>query len=179
MFKKILLGLLLIVMILAVVIALQPTDFKITRSITINAPPATVFPLVNDFHQWAQWSPWEKMDPAMQKTFEGPESGVGAVYRWEGNSDVGVGSMTITESKPLELLLIRLEFTRPMESVAQTEFTFKPDGDGTAITWTMTGNNNFMGKAFSLFMNMDKMIGTDFEQGLTELRKVAEDLSRQ
>ena len=178
MFKKILVGLALIVAILAVVIALQPNDFKITRSVTISTPPGTVFPLVNDFHQWAKWSPWEGKDPNMQRTFAGPDSGVGAIYRWDGNDDVGQGSMTITASKPAELILIKLQFMKPMESECDTEFTFTPQNQNTVVTWTMSGQNNFIGKAFSLFMNMDKMIGNDFEKGLAKIKEVAEESTK-
>jgi uncharacterized protein YndB with AHSA1/START domain len=179
MFKKILIGLVLIVAIFAVVIALQPNDFKVTRSIAINAPPSTVFPLVNDFHQWAKWSPWEDKDPAMKRTFAGPESGKDSIYSWVGNDEVGEGSMTITESQPPELVLIKLQFKKPMESEAKTEIAFKPQDQGTAVTWTMTGTNNFIGKAFCLFMNMDKMVGGDFEKGLAKLKAEAEGTAKQ
>lgn len=173
-FKKIFIGLVLIVAVLAVVIALQPAEFRITRSITIAAPPATVFSLINDFHQWNQWSPWEKMDPEMKKTYEGTAAGAGAIYTWSGNDKVGKGNMTLTESKPNDLILIRLEFIEPMEAVSGTEFTLKPEGDGTHVNWTMTGQNNFIGKAFHLFMDVDKMVGSDFEKGLADLKKSAE-----
>ena len=174
MLKKILLGLVLLIAILAVVVALQPNEFKVTRSITINAPPEKIFPLVNDFHQWAKWSPWEEKDPAMKRTFAGPEAGKDSVYSWVGNADVGEGSMTITESKPAELILINLQFKKPMESEAKTEFAFKPQDQATTVTWTMSGTNNFIGKAFCLVMNMDKMVGGDFELGLGKLKTVAE-----
>lgn len=174
MFKKILLGLVCIVAILVNLIAFQPSKYTVTRSITIAASPATVFPLVDDFHQWAKWSPWEEKDPAMKRIFEGPNAGTGAIYRWEGNDDVGQGSMTITESKPSEQILINLQFLKPMESECRTEFTFKPQDQGTMVTWTMTGENNFVGKAFSLFMNLEKMIGDDFEKGLAKMKETAE-----
>lgn len=173
MFKKILLGLVLLIAILAVVIALQPADFRITRSATIAAAPDKVFPLINDFHQWNQWSPWEKMDPDMQKTFEGPAAGPGSIYRWAGNDKVGQGVMTLNESKPNELIRIRLEFIKPMEAVSDIEFILKPEGEGTHVTWTMTGQNNFISKAFHLFFNVDKMVGSDFEKGLADLQKAA------
>jgi uncharacterized protein YndB with AHSA1/START domain len=179
MFKKIIVGLLLIIAILAVVIALQPSEYQITRSITIKAPPETVFPLVNDFQQWAKWSPWDKKDAAMKRTFEGSPTGAGSIYRWNGNDDVGTGSMTITESKPAELVSIKLEFKKPMESEAMSAFTFQPQDQTTLVTWKMSGTNNFVGKAFSLMMNMDKMIGGDFEKGLTSMKELAESPAKQ
>jgi len=165
-FKKIIIGLVLILAVLAITIALQPSEFLITRSIAIKAPPETVFPLVNDFQQWSKWSPWDKKDTAMKRTFEGPPSGIGAIYRWDGNDEVGTGSMTIIESKPSELVSIKLQFMKPMESEAKSEFALKPQDQGTLVTWTMSGKNNFAGKAFSLIMNMDKMIGAEFDKGL-------------
>jgi hypothetical protein len=129
---------------------------------------------VNDFHQWELWSPWAKLDPAATNTFTGPAAGTGAMFSWAGNSDVGVGSMTITESRPSELILIKLEFLKPFASTADTEFAFAPVGDQTKVTWTMSGKNNFISKAFCLFMNMDKMIGSDFEKGLVAMKSAAE-----
>ena len=174
MFKKILIGLILIVAILAGVIAMQPGEFNISRSAKMAAPPAAPFEQVNDFHKWQAWSPWDKIDPAMKRTYEGPESGVGAIYRWAGNSEVGEGNMTITESKPNDLIKIKLVFIKPMEGVSDTEFTFKPEGNDTVVTWNMAGKNNFVGKAFCLFMGMDKMIGEKFEEGLAEMKKIVE-----
>lgn len=160
--------------ILAVTVALQPSDFSIQRSITIAAPPATVFGLVNDFHQWEKWSPWAKLDPTMKTTFEGPASGAGAIYAWVGNSDVGEGKMTILESRAPEQVGIELEFIKPMAATNTSEFSFKPEGDGTTVTWTMAGKNNFIGKAFCLFVDMDAMVGADFEKGLASMKAAAE-----
>ncbi|WP_367870927.1 SRPBCC family protein [Luteolibacter sp. Populi] len=174
MLRKILLGLAAILLILIGVIAMQPPDFKVERSATVSAPPATVFGQVNDFHKWEAWSPWEKLDPALKRTFEGPESGVGAKYGWVGNSKVGEGKMTIEDSRPAELVKIKLEFIKPMAATSDTVFTFTPEGPGTKVTWTMSGKNNFMAKAFGLFMNMDKMVGGDFEKGLAQMKAVAE-----
>ena len=164
-----------IVVIFCIVVALQPGDFRVTRSGTIAAPPAVVFDQVNDFHNWEAWSPWAKLDPDCKYTFEGPASGKGAVYAWSGNDKVGEGRMTITESKPSELSLLDLHFIKPFENSCVTEFTFKPDGDKTNVTWTMSGKNNFIGKAFCLFMNMDKHVGGDFEKGLASIKTVAEE----
>lgn len=159
---------------LIVVIALQPGPFSITRSASIAAPPATVFAHVNDFHKWEAWSPWAKLDPAMKTTYDGPPSGKGAIYTWAGNSKVGEGRMTLTDSRPGERVGILLEFLKPMAAVNQTEFLFKDDAGKTTVTWNMSGTNNFLGKAFALFVNMDKMVGTDFEKGLAQLKAVSE-----
>jgi len=159
---------------LAVFINAQPAPFTVTRSATIAAPPATVFALVNDFHKWDAWSPWAKIDPAMKQTYEGAPAGVGAVSSWSGNSDVGAGRMTIADSKPNESIGLNLEFIKPFAATNTTTFTFKPDANGTAVNWTMTGNKNFMQKAFCLVMDMDKMVGADFEKGLAQMKSVAE-----
>jgi hypothetical protein len=174
MIKKILLILVVLVAIVLVVAFFQPAEFHVTRSATIAAPAARIFPEVNDFHRWAAWSPWEKLDPAMKRTFDGPAAGVGASYAWEGNNDVGAGKMTITESKPAELVHIKLEFLKPMPGDCPTDFTFRPEGAGTNVTWTMSGTKNYISKVVCLFMNMDKMVGGDFEKGLATLKQLAE-----
>ena len=174
MFIKILLVLAALVAIFVIVVLMQPTDFRITRSATVNAPPEAVFAQVNDFHKWEGWSPWAKMDPNAKNSFEGAPSGKGAIFRWEGNNDVGAGNMTITESTPSNLILLRLEFIKPFAGVNTTEFNFKPQGGQTEVTWTMSGKNGFMGKAIGLFMNCDKMIGGQFEQGLASMKALAE-----
>ncbi len=174
MLKKILIGIAAIVAVFIVVVALQPAEFRVTRSATVSAPPPAVFAQVNDFHKWEAWSPWAKLDPAMKQTYEGAPAGTGAVYTWAGNSKVGEGRMTITESRPSDLVRIRLEFFKPFASTADTEFTFRPQGDQTAVTWSMSGKNNFIAKAFCLFMNMDKMVGGDFAKGLAQLKSIVE-----
>lgn len=151
----------------AVYIGTRPESFRIERSAQINAPPAAVFALVSDFHQWAAWSPYEKLDPNMKKTFEGPATGPGAVYAWEGNSKAGAGRMTVLESKPGELILVNLEFTKPFAAKNLATFTFTPSGAGTRVTWSMEGKNTLMSKALSPFM--DGMVGGDFEKGLANL----------
>ena len=170
MLKKILIALAAILVVFAIVVALQPADFRITRSITIAAPPATVFAQVNDFHQWEAWSPWAKLDPAMKSLYDGPTEGPGTIYTWAGNSKVGKGRMTITDSHPHDLVRIQLEFLEPMTATNTAEFTFKAEGGQTLVNWTMTGANNFMGKGFNLVMNMDKMVGGDFEKGLAQMK---------
>lgn len=178
MIKKAILGILalivIVVAVLCVVVAMQPEDFKITRSATMNAAPDKVFEQVNDFHKWEGWSPWAKLDPAMKTTYSGTPSGTGSSYSWVGNDQVGEGKMTITESHPSEHIKIDLEFIKPFAAKNVTEFTFKPDGDKTNVTWTMAGKNNFIAKAFNLAMNMDKLVGADFEKGLTQLKTVVE-----
>lgn len=174
MLKKILIGVVVVLVICVVIVALQPSTYSVTRSLVINAPPEVVFPHVNELKKWAAWNPWEKLDPNMKMTYDGPEAGVGSSYAWVGNSDVGEGKMTITGSKPNESIQFKLEFYKPMAGVSDTEFTFKPQGDQTEVTWSMSGKNNFIGKAMCLVMSMDKMIGGQFEQGLADLKKIAE-----
>ena len=178
MLIKILIALAVIIVVLVVVIATRPAVFRVTRKATIAAPALVVFNQVNDFHKWEAWSPWAKLDPAARNTFEGPQAGVGAGFRWAGNSKVGEGSMTITESRPSELIRIDLQFLKPFKASNITEFTFRPEGGQTAVTWTMTGKNNFFSKAFTLFMDCDKMVGGQFEQGLAQMRAVAEALAK-
>lgn len=174
MIKKILLVLILLIAGFAVFVALQPADFRIERSGRMAAPPATAFAQVNDFRKWEAWSPWAKRDPSMKQTYEGASSGTGAVYLWAGNNEVGEGRMTIIESKPDELIRIKLEFLKPWQATNEAIFTFKPEGDQTVVNWAMVGKNDFMGKAFCLFMDMDKMVGGDFEKGLAQMKTAAE-----
>lgn len=172
MLKKILLGLAAILVVLLIVVALQPADFRISRSAVIAAPPPIVFEQVNDYHKWEAWSPWAKMDPNAKNSFDGPASGVGSKFSWAGNNEVGEGSMRITESKPNERVVMDLVFLKPFAATNTTEFTLKPEGNGTAVTWAMSGKNGFMGKTVGLFMNCDKMVGTQFEKGFENLKAV-------
>ena len=178
MIKKILLyGVVVIVLIIAifcVVVAMQPAHYTVERSATINAPAPVVFAQVNDFHKWQAWSPWEKLDPNIKKEFSGAPAGTGAVYSWVGNSDVGEGRMTITDSVPSSSIKIKLEFIRPFAATNATDFTFTPQGNSTNVKWTMSGDKNFVAKAFTMFMDMDKMVGTDFEKGLAQMKTVSE-----
>ena len=178
MLKKVLIALIGIIAALTVVIAMQPSDFRVVRAISINAPAATVFEQVHDFHKWDGWSPWAKLDPAMKKSHEGAPAGVGAVYSWSGNDQVGEGRMTLTESRPSEMIRIKLEFLKPFAATNTAEFSFKPDGNQTAVTWSMFGTNDFMAKAFGLFMNMDRIVGGDFEKALAQLKSLAETSSK-
>ena len=174
MIKKILIGLAVVLVVLVLIIALQPSHYRVERSATMNAPAGAVFAQVNDFHRWNAWSPWAKLDPSMKQTFEGAPAGTGAVYTWAGNKDVGEGRMTITETHPNDLIKIKLEFMKPFAATNATDFTFKPQGNQTTVTWTMSGDKNFVAKAFSIFMNMDKMVGGDFEKGLAQLKLIVE-----
>ena len=172
--KQVLIGLVVVIVVFVVVVAMQPADFRITRSGTVAAPADVVFDQVNDFHKWDGWSPWAKLDPGMKTTYGGPRAGTGATYAWVGNKEVGEGRMTITDSRPSELVKINLEFIKPFAGTSTTEFAFKPQGDRTAVTWTMSGHHGFIEKAVCLFMNMDKMVGGDFEKGLAKMKAVSE-----
>jgi uncharacterized protein YndB with AHSA1/START domain len=162
-----------LIIVFLIIVALQASSFRVARSATINAPAPAVFALVNDLHKWQAWSPYEK-DPAMKKTFEGPPAGTGAAFAWNGNKDVGEGRTTIVESRPNELIRLKLEFVRPFTCTNTAEFAFEPRGDGTEVTWSLSGEKNFMSKAVCMFMNMDKMVGGDFEKGLAKLKSVVE-----
>ena len=174
MFKKILLFLVVMIVAFCGYVALQPDAFSVRRSATMNASPADVFAQVNDFHNWQAWSPWARLDPNAIAKFSGPDSGKGAKFAWEGNDQVGQGDMEIVESKPNELIKIKLHFVKPFEGTNDTLFTFKPEGTGTAMTWEMSGKNNFVGKAMCMLMNMDAMVGGDFEKGLNSVKTIVE-----
>jgi hypothetical protein len=174
MLKKILIGIAAVVGIFLIIVALQPAQYRVVRTATIPAAPSVVFEQVNDLHKWDAWSPWAKLDPAMKTNFEGPQTGPGAAYSWVGDSKVGEGKMSITDSKTNELVRLKLEFIKPFASVATTEFTFKPEGNQTSVSWSMAGDKSFISKAFCLFMNMDKMVGGDFEKGLASLKSVVQ-----
>lgn len=159
---------------LLVLAAMKPDTFSIERKATIKAPPEKIFPLLNDFTQWGQWSPWDKKDPAMKRNFGTITSGKGATYAWEGNKDVGIGNMEIAESTPPSKLTIKLNFVKPFEASNLVNFTLTPGAGGTEVAWRMEGRNNFMSKLMQVFMSMDKMVGPDFEAGLANLKAAAE-----
>jgi hypothetical protein len=170
--KYVALVLVLILAGLAGFIATRPSEFLIARSRTLAAPPEVVHAYVNDFHKWAEWSPWEKIDPGMMREYSGAPAGAGASYHWLGNDEVGEGRMTITESRAPESVIIRLEFLKPFAATNTAEFFILHDGLGTEVTWSMTGHNGFLAKAFGLFLNVDKRVGGDFEKGLADLDAV-------
>ena len=172
--KRILLILLVAIVLFLGYAATRPDTFHVERSASIAAPPAAVYSHVVDFQQWAAWSPWEKLDPEMKREFGGPERAVGATYAWEGNSKVGQGKMTLTETEPHSKLAVRLEFLEPMASTSVATFALAPEGAGTRVTWSMDGDQNFLAKVMCIFMDMDKMVGGDFEKGLASLKQVSE-----
>ncbi len=159
---------------LVIFIAFRPSEYTVTRTGKMQAPPAQVFEQVNDFRKWTAWSPWENIDPNLQRTHSGAAQGVGAKYHWVGDKNVGEGEMTITESRPSDLIRIKLEFIKPFASICDTLFTFQPEGDQTVMTWKMEGKHSFMPKAMCLFMNMDKMLGDQFEKGLANMKGLVE-----
>jgi uncharacterized protein YndB with AHSA1/START domain len=160
-----------VVLILA---AAKPDTFSVQRGATMKAPPEKIFSLINDFHQWGKWSPWENRDPAMTRIFSGAESGQGAVYAWEGNKNVGSGRMEILDASTPSKIIIKLDFLKPFEAHNTAEFTMLPQGDATSVNWVMHGPAPFLSKMMQVFMNIDKMVGKDFEIGLTNLKGLAE-----
>lgn len=174
MLKKIAIVVLALVVVFVIVVATRPSHFHVERSSRIAAPPDVVFARINDFHRWPSWSPWEKLDPAMKREYSGAPQGTGSAYRWAGNDEVGVGNMRITDSQPPSRLAIALEFEEPWQATNTTSFTVAPESGGSTVTWGMDGESNFVFKAMGLFMDMDGMIGKDFEAGLSNLQRVAE-----
>jgi carbon monoxide dehydrogenase subunit G len=174
MFKKILFALIVLIAVFCAVAYMQPSEFKVSRTITIAAPADKIFPHVNDLHQWQAWSPWAKLDPKATTTFAGPNAGEGAIMSWEGNMKVGAGSMTIVESKTNESVKFRLDFLKPLAGTNQAEFTFKPEDNNTVVTWDMQGEAKFINKAMNLIFNCEKMIGENFEKGLADLKTISE-----
>jgi len=163
-----------IIVVILILAAMRPDTFRIERKITIKAAPEKVYGLIDDFHHWAAWSPWEKLDPAMNRSFSGAGSGKGAGYAWQGNKKVGRGSMEILESSSPAKIIIKLDFFEPFEAHNTAQFDLAHSGDETAVTWAMFGPSPFMMKIMHLFMNMDKMVGKDFEEGLNNLKMNAE-----
>ena len=176
--RKILIGVPAALAVLAAVIATRPSEFHVERSITIAAPPEAAFARVDDFHAWTTWSPYEKVDPQMQRSYEGPTSGTGAIYTWAGNDKAGAGRMKIERSDAPSRIDIELQFFKPFECTNTATFTFTPTPEGTKVTWAMDGQNNFVAKAASLVFDMDKLVGGDFEQGLASLKAQAEEAAK-
>lgn len=169
MIAKILLIVALVIAGFVVVVVLQPSSFRIERSASLAISPADAFAQVNDLRRYAQWNPWGKLDPAMKTTFAGPSAGQGAIMEWSGNNQVGAGRITVAESRANERVTYALDFLEPLPSTSTAEFTFQAQGDRTLVTWAMFGERSFIPKAFGLFMDMDKMLGGFFEQGLADL----------
>jgi hypothetical protein len=176
MFKKLFIALLAAVFAFGGYVAMQPPQFKVERSATMAATPSAVFEQINDLKKWQAWSPWAKKDPNAKMTYSGPSAGKDAVSAWSGNDDVGEGTMTIVESKPSEVIRFRLDFVKPFPGTSEGDFTFKSQGDKTNVTWTLKGEQGFLERAICLLMglNMDKMIGTDYEAGLANLKAIVE-----
>ena len=174
MIKKVALALVAVIACILLYAATRPDSFTVHRSMTMKAPPDKVFALVNDLHNWGQWSPWEKLDPAMKRTHSGAASGTGAVYAWDGNSDAGAGRMEITESVPSSKIVITLDFTKPWASSNTTLFELTPKGDSTTVSWTMSGPSPYITKLMTTFVSMDKLVGGDFEKGLSAIKVIAE-----
>lgn len=154
--------------------ATRPDSFAVSRSATIKAPPEAIFPHINDFRRWEAWSPYEKKDPAMTRSFSGPASGKGAIYDFSGNSSVGAGRVEIADASPPSKVMINLNMLKPMKANNRVEFTLQPQGDSTKVTWAMNGESSYLGKVMCLFFNMDSMVGGDFEAGLANLKALAE-----
>lgn len=178
MFMTILLVIVVLVVVFAIVAALQPSKFRVARSILVAAPPAVAFAQVDDFRIWPAWSPYEKLDPNLQRRYEGPAIGEGAIYDWIGNKDAGEGRATVLESRPGERMRIQLAFRKPFQATNIAEFAFKPVGDKTEVTWSMSGEKSFLFKAVGLFMNMEQVLGAQFEDGLRQLKSIAEGQAR-
>ena len=174
MLKKILIGLAVLILGFVVVVALQPSEFQMERTTKIAAPAADIFPLVNDFHKWEAWSPWAKLDPEAKIGFEGPAEGEGTVMTWSGNNMVGEGKMTLTESRPNELVKTRVDMVKPFAGSSTSDFTFKPEGDQTSVTWSMAAHHNFVQKALCLVMGGKTMMSELMDKGLAQMKAAVE-----
>lgn len=162
------------IVIVLILAATKPDKLRVERTATIKAPAEKIFPLVNDFRRWRSWSPYETRDPAMKRSYGGAESGKGATYAWDGDKNVGSGRMEILDASAPQKIVIKLDFFTPFEGHNTAEFTMLPQGDGTHVTWLMHGPANFMSRLIQVFIDLDNMIGKDFEAGLANLKKVAE-----
>jgi Polyketide cyclase / dehydrase and lipid transport len=174
MLKKIAVAIVVLIVGVLIFAATKPDTFRVQRVISIKAPPEKIFLLINDFKAWTAWSPWEKKDPAMKRTYGVVTSGKGAKYAWEGNNDVGQGSMEIAESVPSSNVALKLDFVKPFEGHNTVDFTLEPTGDMTNVTWAMQGPAPFISKVMQVFVSMDSMVGKDFESGLANLKAAAE-----
>ena len=174
MLETILITIVVVLVALGLYAATRPNHFRMERSTVIDAPPERIFPLIADFHKWRLWSPWEKLDPDLKRTFEGAAHGVGAIYAYEGNSKVGSGRMEITDATPFSRIVAKLDFIKPMEAHNFADWTLSPQGTGTRVTWAMHGPQNFMMKLMGVIFSMDKLVGRQFEEGLANLKRAAE-----
>ena len=174
MMQKIFVGLIATIGSFLTLIMLQPADYRVSRTMVMSAPAATVFAQIDDFHRWQDWSPWAKRDPAAKASFDGPTSGKGAIFAWSGNNEVGAGRMTLTESRPSEAVKIKTDLLKPFVSTSYSDFSLKPEGGGTSVSWTTSGQNDFIGKAICLFASMDTVLGGEIEKGLASIKALVE-----
>lgn len=170
MLRKILFGLATLLVVLVAIIIVQPSEYRVSRTLTMAAPPQDIFAQLNDFHRWEAWSPWAKLDPKAKVSFDGPAAGKGAIFAWSGNSKVGEGRMTLVESTPDSLVRTRTDFVKPFVGSSYSEFVLRPEGNGTAVSWTMFGENDFIAKAMGLVISMNKVLGGEMEKGLASIQ---------
>ncbi len=175
MIKAILIVIAIVIAAILIYATTKPANFRIERSVSIKAPADKIFPYINDLHRWSAWSPYENKDPALKRTFSGAQSGVGAVYAYEGKASVvGSGRLEITESTPPSKIVVQLDFLTPMEAHNTGEFTLQANGDTTNVTWAMYGPSNYLSKVMQVFVSFDSMVGNDFQTGLNSLKSAAE-----
>ena len=174
MIKTMAIAVVLLVGAVLVFAATRPDVFRVQRATSIKAPPEKIFPLINEFGRWVAWSPYEKKDPGMKRSFSGPAGGKGAVYAWEGNGEVGQGRMEIADAAAPSRVTLKLDFVKPFEAHNVVDFTLEPRGDATDVTWSMHGPMPYISKLITLFVDMDRMVGGDFEAGLANLKAIAE-----
>lgn len=174
MFKTITIIIAILIAAILIYAATRPDNFRIERSTSIKAPPEKIFPIINDFHQWEAWSPWEKIDPEIKRTYSGTTNGKGAVYEWRGNKDIGQGRMEIIESSPPSRIVLKLDFITPFEAHNSVDFTLVTQGDTTVVTQAMYGSSPYISKLMGLFFSMEKMVGQKYEEGLANLKAFAE-----
>lgn len=174
MLRKILLGLATLMVVLVSIIIIQPSEYRVSRTLSMAASAPDIFAQVNDFHRWEMWSPWAKLDPAAKVSFEGPAAGKGAIFAWSGNSKVGEGKMTLVESVSDNLVRARTDFVKPFVGSSYSEFVLRPQDNGTAVSWTIIGENDFIGKAMCLVISMDKILGGEMEKGLASIKGLVE-----
>jgi Polyketide cyclase / dehydrase and lipid transport len=172
--RKILFGLVTLVVVLVAIIIIQPSEYRVSRTLTMAASPQDIFAQLNDFHRWEAWSLWAKLDPKAKVSFEGPAAGKGAIFAWSGNSKVGEGRMTLVESTPDSLVRARTDFVKPFVGSSYNEFALRPEGNGTVVSWVLFGQNDFIGKAMCLVISMDKMLGGEMEKGLANIKGLVE-----
>lgn len=174
MLRKILFGLVTLMVVLVTIIIVQPSEYRVSRTLSMAAPAPDIFAQINDFHRWEAWSPWAKLDPAAKASFEGSTAGKGAIFAWSGNSKVGEGRMTLIESVPTDLVRVRTDFVKPFVGSSYSEFVLRPQDNGAAVSWTIFGENDFIGKAMCLVISMDKMLGGEMEKGLASIKGLVE-----